>query len=49
MVVDEGAEEEVEDKVVAEVEVRLEVAHVVESSNKIKFDQLNDLDHDDSN
>lgn len=43
MVVDEGANEEVEDKVVAHVEVRFEVAHVVAGLDEIELAYLNQL------
>ena len=45
MVVDKRAEDEIEDEIVAEVEASLQVTHVVESFDEVKFDQLNNFYH----
>lgn len=40
MVIDEGAEEEVEDKIVAHVEVGFNITHVVQCFNEIELSEL---------
>jgi hypothetical protein len=42
---DEGAEEEVPDEVVAEVEIGSKIAHVVQGLYEIEFQQLDSLHH----